>query len=155
MLRKVTSTAARSAFRSNVGVVPFVASPAVARREYSSKRRNFAIVATGVGFLDGTDVTEASSLMIHLGEVGFTPVFFAPEGNSEETIDHATRDVDKNEIRDIHAEVTRLSRSKVVPLKTLRVRLYFLFQSFLFFYYLFLLVTTMRTMNMCGLLTFY
>lgn len=120
MLRKVTSTAARSALRSNVGVIPFAASPAIARREYSSKRRNFAIVATGVGFLDGTDVTECSSLMIHFGEVGFNPVFFAPEGTSEETIDHATRDVDKNEIRDIHAEVTRISRNKVVPLKTLR-----------------------------------
>ena len=45
--------------------------------------------------------------------------YFAPEGTIEEVYDHSTRAIDKNEIRNIQVETSRITRDKVVGLDAL------------------------------------
>lgn len=49
---------------------------------------------------------------------------FAPDGNQEETYDHATKAVEKNEVRDMAAESSRISRVPVRKLNTLKADAY-------------------------------
>lgn len=85
-----------------------------------AKGPTVAVVMTGAGFLDGTEITEAVSLMIHLSEKGYNAVFFSPEGDVQEVFDHNTRAVEKNEVRNIFSEVARITRTKTLSIKTLR-----------------------------------
>lgn len=45
--------------------------------------------------------------------------YYAPNGDADEIFDHATRNVEKNELRNIQSEVSRISRDKVLPLESL------------------------------------
>jgi enhancing lycopene biosynthesis protein 2 len=74
----------------------------------------------GAGYLDGTEITEAVSVLVHLSRAGFRALVFAPDGNQEETWDHNTKTVEKNEIRNIAAESTRIARTTVRKLSTLK-----------------------------------
>jgi len=55
----------------------------------TSSGDNVAILLSGCGYLDGTEITEAVSLIIHLTEKKKLNIqFFAPNTQQEETIDH-------------------------------------------------------------------
>ena len=74
--------------------------------------------------MDGTEITEAVSTLIHLSRSGYKTMCFAPDGNQEETYDHATKAVEKNEVRDMAAESSRISRVPVRKLNTLKADAY-------------------------------
>jgi enhancing lycopene biosynthesis protein 2 len=93
-------------------------------RFYSKKvdmsGESVAMLLSGSGYLDGTEITEAVSLLIHLSDQNVTVSFFAPNGNQEETYDHTKKTLEKNEIRNIQAESTRITRAPVLPLNRLK-----------------------------------
>jgi len=138
MFRRISTVAARNAISkfNNANnakqFAPFVAGnlQSVQTPQFNVQKRftskgtkgpTVAVVMTGAGFLDGTEITEAVSLMIHLSEKGYNAVFFSPEGDVQEIFDHNTRAVEKNEVRNIFSEVARITRTKTLALKTLRV----------------------------------
>jgi len=86
----------------------------------TSSGENVAIILSGCGYLDGTEITEAVSLIIHLTEKKFNIQFFAPNTQQEETVDHIKKTVEKNEIRNILEESARITRTNVFPLNRLK-----------------------------------
>ena len=87
-------------------------------------RPTVAVILHGCGYLDGTEVTEAVSTLVHLSRAGFKVLCFAPDGNQEETVDHNTKAVEKNEVRNLVAESTRISRVPVRKISTLKADQY-------------------------------
>lgn len=138
MLRRVSANFARQAFKSQASnntaklFAPFAVSNVNQKPEQivfqkrftskGSKGPTVAVVLSGCGYLDGTEITEAVSIMIHLSEKGYNVVFFAPESDQQETIDHNTKTVESNEVRNLIAEASRITRAKTLSLKNLRVR---------------------------------
>lgn len=49
---------------------------------------------------------------------------FAPDGNQEETYDHSTKTIEKNEVRNLAAEASRITRVPVRKLNTLKADAY-------------------------------
>ncbi len=74
----------------------------------------------GCGYLDGTEVTEAVATLVHLSRAGFRALCFAPDGDQQEVYDHCTKTLEKNEVRNIVAESTRISRIPVRKMNTLK-----------------------------------
>jgi len=79
-----------------------------------------AIILSGCGYLDGTDVTEAASGMIDLARRGLVLQYFAPDGKIEEVYDHLSKTLEKNEVRNIASEATRISKANVQKLSRLK-----------------------------------
>jgi len=76
-----------------------------------------AVVLTGCGRLDGTDVHEAVLLFTALERRGDTFVCFAPERNQQVVADHATVSFEsEGEVRNMLREATRLAPGPVRPL---------------------------------------
>lgn len=131
MLTRVTSSFARTtrqALRTQKTFQPllFTNSTSIVNKRYyatedvSGGKDVVAVLLAGCGYLDGTEVTEAVSTLIHLSAKGYKTVCFAPDANQEETVDHASKNVDKNEVRNLVAESTRISRNAVQKLASLR-----------------------------------
>jgi enhancing lycopene biosynthesis protein 2 len=76
-----------------------------------------AVLLTGCGRLDGTDIHEAVLLFTALERRGDTFVCFAPEGNQQVVADHATVSFEsEGELRSMLQEATRLAPGPVRPL---------------------------------------
>lgn len=72
--------------------------------------------------MDGSDCVEAIALHIVLQQRGFQVMTFAPEGEMEEVFNHVTKKIIKHEVRDIHQEVMRLSRTPLQKMHLLKVK---------------------------------
>ena len=131
MLRRATTTLAKSfqhstfASKNSAAVSTFfnqtqVRNYAAAPQAVQSERGTVAVLLSGCGYLDGTEITEAVSVMIHLSKKGYKLAFFAPDINTEETYDHLTKNLDKNEVRNIRSEASRITRQNVLKLEQYR-----------------------------------
>jgi enhancing lycopene biosynthesis protein 2 len=69
---------------------------------------NFALILSGCGHLDGSDVWEVVLLSYQLSRNGKTPVFFAPEMRQMEVVDHLSQDI-SIQTRDVLSESARLA----------------------------------------------
>jgi enhancing lycopene biosynthesis protein 2 len=78
-----------------------------------------ALVLAGCGARDGTEITEAVSLLANLSEAGFRVQVFAPDRNTAHTINHLTGE-QESEGRSMLVEAARIARGKVTPLADLR-----------------------------------
>lgn len=79
---------------------------------------NVAVVLSGCGFLDGTEIHEAVSVLIHLSRHGATISCFAPD-TSFDAVNHATgKPADQK--RSVLAESARIARGKIQTLAALR-----------------------------------
>lgn len=79
----------------------------------ATTNKRAAVILSGCGFLDGTDVIEAATLNIHLSRLGFTTQFFAPTEEIETSYNYVTREPDSSEERYPHKEAARIVRQKV------------------------------------------
>lgn len=84
------------------------------------ERGTIAVILSGCGYLDGTEITEAVSVMVHLSKKGYKLAFFAPDINQEETYDHLTKNLENNEVRNIRTEASRITRQNVLKLEQFR-----------------------------------
>ncbi|KAF0975561.1 hypothetical protein FDP41_005555 [Naegleria fowleri] len=85
-----------------------------------TEKGSVAVLLSGCGYLDGTEITEAVSVMIQLSKMGYKIAFFAPDINQEETYDHLSKTLDKNEVRNIRSEASRITRQNVLKLEQYR-----------------------------------
>lgn len=81
----------------------------------SSKK--IAVILSGCGHLDGTEITEAVSLLIALHQQGATPVCFAPL-KTFEPVDHRSQSLE-GEKRDVLIESARIARGQIQDLSQL------------------------------------
>ncbi|XP_014611864.1 PREDICTED: ES1 protein homolog, mitochondrial-like [Polistes canadensis] len=76
-----------------------------------------AIILSGCGNLDGTEISECMSATFHICEKGMIPKFYAPDMDICEVIDHYTKEPDCNSPpRNALVESARLSRFSIQPL---------------------------------------
>ncbi|XP_015433570.1 PREDICTED: ES1 protein homolog, mitochondrial-like [Dufourea novaeangliae] len=74
-------------------------------------------ILCGCGYLDGTEISEAISATIHLSQKNLKPVFYAPDVEICEIIDHLCEKPDKDASpRNALVEAARLARSEIKPL---------------------------------------
>lgn len=79
--------------------------------------KKIAVVLSGCGYLDGSEITEAVSTFICLSDLGAEYQCFAPDVEFP-VVDHLTKK-ETGEKRSVLAESARLARSEVYDLKTL------------------------------------
>ena len=80
--------------------------------------RKVALVLSGCGVNDGTEIHEAVSMLVALGKAGCAVECFAPDRPQRDVIDHAAGKP-AAETRGILAESARIARGKIAPLERL------------------------------------
>ena len=71
------------------------------------------VVLSGCGFLDGSEIHEAVSILIALDRRGATAVCMAPDIPQTQVINHITRKTEDRERRNVLVESARIARGKV------------------------------------------
>lgn len=82
--------------------------------------KNIAVVLSGCGFLDGTEITEAVSLLIALNQAGAKVTCFAPDIELN-VVNHANGNA-LTEKRSVLAESARIARGDIKPLNALQAK---------------------------------
>ncbi len=80
--------------------------------------KRVAVVLSGCGVYDGTEITEGVSAMIHLTGHGATPSCFAPNKEQMHVVNHLDG-TEMNEARNVLVESARIGRGSVAPLDAL------------------------------------
>jgi len=83
-----------------------------------SKLRNAALVLSGSGVYDGSEVTEAVSFLIAFGKHNINFQCFAPDKEQSEVINHLKGEP-QNEKRNVLVESARIARGNIKDLKEL------------------------------------
>lgn len=77
------------------------------------------MVLSGCGFLDGSEIHEAVSLLVHLDRAGLASECFAPDVPQADVVNHATKSPVADERRSVLAESARIARGRIRPLASL------------------------------------
>lgn len=78
-----------------------------------------AVVLCGCGRGDGSEIHEATSILIHLARLGVHYKCFAPDKLQADVVDHARGDSPTSESRNCLTESARISRGDITPLSEL------------------------------------
>lgn len=81
----------------------------------------FAVVLSGCGRADGSEIHESVSALLAIDEAGCTYQCFAPDINQAAVINNLTSEV-MNESRNVLVESARIARGNIKPLKELNVK---------------------------------
>ena len=80
-----------------------------------NNKKKFAIVLSGCGRADGSEIHEAVSLLLAIDQQGGTYEFFAPDINQLQVINHLNGQAE-NEKRSVLYESARIARGNIKPL---------------------------------------
>lgn len=92
--------------------------PVIAQK---SDKWRVAVILSGCGFLDGSEITESVSTLQHLSRVGAQYECFAPDMESVDVTNHLKGTSDTDEYRMVMDESARISRGKVGRINDLNV----------------------------------
>lgn len=81
-------------------------------------KKNFALILSGCGHLDGAEITEATALNIALSKADIEVSFYAPDRLQADTVNHLNGEIEDNQ-RNIMQEAARIARGKISPLTKL------------------------------------
>jgi enhancing lycopene biosynthesis protein 2 len=79
-----------------------------------------AVVLSGSGVYDGSEVHEAAACLSALTRGGATPVVFAPDVKQAHVVDHQTGQEASADVRMVLSEAARIARGAVTPLAQLK-----------------------------------
>ncbi|OQS00736.1 hypothetical protein ACHHYP_02834 [Achlya hypogyna] len=82
--------------------------------------KRVALILSGSGVYDGTELTEAVSCLVHLSKANATVTMFAPDVAQHHVVNHLTG-TPTTETRNVLVESARIGRGKVDALDTLDV----------------------------------
>lgn len=80
-----------------------------------NKKKRFAIVLSGCGRADGSEIHEAVSLLLSIDQQGGEYEFFAPDIMQSKVINHLTSEPEKAS-RSVLVESARIARGEIKPL---------------------------------------
>lgn len=83
-----------------------------------------AVVLSGCGVFDGTEIHEAVSVLLHLSRAGVHVDVFAPDIEHAHVINHVTQKPSAGERRSVLVEAARIARGAIAPLAKLRADSY-------------------------------
>ena len=86
-----------------------------------------AVILSGCGVFDGTEIHEASAVCVALTRAGKKPVFYAPDKTLHHEINHVTLEADNETRRSALIESARIARGNVLSIS---VSFYFYFTYF-------------------------
>lgn len=86
----------------------------------SAAGHKVAVVLSGCGVYDGTEVHEAAAVLAALSRHGAEPVMFAPDKKQAHVVDH-TAGSEMDQERNVLKESARIARGAVSPLTDLKV----------------------------------
>ena len=72
-----------------------------------------AVVLSGCGYLDGTEITEVVATLVALDRVGVETICCAPKSLQHDVVDHTTGDPVPGKVRDALTESARIAREGV------------------------------------------
>ncbi|RUS79552.1 hypothetical protein EGW08_012682 [Elysia chlorotica] len=81
--------------------------------------KHVAVVLSGCGVYDGTEVHESSAILVHLSRAEAEVSIFAPDKPQTETTNHLNGETSKSE-RNVLEESARIARGKIQPLSDLK-----------------------------------
>jgi len=79
-----------------------------------------AVVLSGCGVFDGTEIHEAVSVLVHLSRAGASYECFAPDRPQMHVVDHLAGEPVPGETRNVLRESARIARGQIRPLAELR-----------------------------------
>lgn len=82
----------------------------------SHEGKRVAVVLSGCGVYDGTEITEAVSAIVHLSRAGAEVSSFAPDKDQMHVVNHATGEEEAGAVRNALVESARIARGKIKPL---------------------------------------
>ena len=103
-------SASLSRCRARVPVAPFSAAAAAAPK--------VGVLLAGAGVYDGSEVHEASAVLVHLSRAAAEVSIYAPDWDQMHVIDH-TKGEAAAETRNVLAESARIARGAIAPLSAL------------------------------------
>ena len=80
------------------------------------KTKKAAIILSGCGVLDGSEITEAIAAVFGVCEAGAEPVFFAPDIHQADVVNHLTGKPEGSR-RNVLEEAARIARGNISDLK--------------------------------------
>ena len=80
-----------------------------------------AIVLSGCGVYDGTEIHEASATMVHLSREKTSFSIYAPDIPQMHVICHNSGEVEEDAKRNVLSESARIARDNISPLSELKV----------------------------------
>ncbi|KPL00806.1 MAG: hypothetical protein AMJ91_03305 [candidate division Zixibacteria bacterium SM23_73_3] len=83
--------------------------------------KNFAVILSGCGNLDGSDLWEVVFLSYYMNRKGENPLFFAPDVEQKEVVDHMTEAINQ-ETRNVLKESARMAWGGIKEIKDLSGR---------------------------------
>lgn len=81
-----------------------------------------AVVLSGCGVFDGSEIHEAVCVLLHLSRAGAHAECFAPDAPQMHVVNHLTGQPAPGETRNVLVESARIARGKVRPLAQLRAQ---------------------------------
>nr|XP_028583154.1 glutamine amidotransferase-like class 1 domain-containing protein 3A, mitochondrial isoform X2 [Podarcis muralis] len=79
-------------------------------------------VLSGCGVYDGTEIHEASAILVHLSREGASVQMYAPDISQMHVIDHSKGQPAEGESRNVLAESARIARGKIADLAKLTAK---------------------------------
>jgi enhancing lycopene biosynthesis protein 2 len=86
-----------------------------------SAKKRIAVILSGCGYLDGTEIREAVAILWALDKHGAEAHCFAPDEDQFEVVDHLTGKTVLGDKRNMLRESARIARGEIKPLSELRV----------------------------------
>lgn len=80
---------------------------------------NVAVVLSGCGVMDGAEIHEAVSVLVHLSRGGASYRCFAPDKDQMHVVDHLAGEPASGERRNVLRESARIARGEIQPLSAL------------------------------------
>jgi len=75
-----------------------------------------AMILNGCGYLDGSDIQETISTQVALANLNYQITTYALDQTQEEVYDHFAKKLDKNEVRNVVSESSRMVKTSVQKL---------------------------------------
>lgn len=82
--------------------------------------KRVAVILSGAGVFDGSEIHEATAVLLALDRAGARVTIAAPGGPQLHVVDHLRREPAAGETRDMRVESSRLARGPVAEVKDLR-----------------------------------
>lgn len=86
-----------------------------------SRTLNAAVILSGCGRGDGSEIHEATCILIHLARLGVNYQCFAPDKPQGDVVNHFTGGTAEGESRNCLVEAARIARGNIKPLSELRL----------------------------------
>ncbi len=83
--------------------------------------KKIAVVLSGCGVFDGSEIHEAVLTLLALARAGAESICIAPNLDQKQVIDHNTGEIAEDEYRNVMEEAARISRGKITQMSMLDI----------------------------------